>query len=83
VARRSTLKLFEFGERNTLATIYPLAKIGIGTKDISMSNISISLPDDVKAYIDEQIAKAGYASASEYFVALVQREQRQNQAQAA
>jgi antitoxin ParD1/3/4 len=48
-----------------------------------MSNISISLPDDVKAYIDEQIAKAGYTSASEYFIALVQREQRQTQAQAA
>jgi Arc/MetJ-type ribon-helix-helix transcriptional regulator len=30
-----------------------------------MRNISISLPDDVKAYIDEQIAKAGYASARE------------------
>lgn len=41
-----------------------------------MGNIGIFLPDDVKAYIDEQIAKAGYASASEYLVALIQREQR-------
>ena len=45
-----------------------------------MSNISISLPDDLKAYVDEQTAKAGYASVSEYFLALVQREQRRNQA---
>jgi len=48
-----------------------------------MVNSSIFLSDDVKAYIDEQIAKAGYASASEYFVALVQHEQRQNQVQTA
>jgi antitoxin ParD1/3/4 len=45
-----------------------------------MSNISISLPDDLKAYVDEQTAKAGYASVSEYFLALVQQEPRRNQA---
>ena len=45
-----------------------------------MSNVSISLPDDVKAYVDEQVAKVGYASASEYFLALVQREQQRSQA---
>lgn len=47
-----------------------------------MGNISISLPDDVKAYVDDQVAKVGYASASEYFLALVQREQQRNQAKA-
>jgi antitoxin ParD1/3/4 len=45
-----------------------------------MNNISISLPDDLKAYVDEQIAEAGYASVSEYFLALVQREQLRHQA---
>ncbi|MGP1386870.1 MAG: ribbon-helix-helix domain-containing protein [Thainema sp.] len=45
-----------------------------------MSNISISLPDDLQAYVEEQIAEAGYASASEYFLALVQRDRHHKQA---
>jgi antitoxin ParD1/3/4 len=39
-----------------------------------MSKINISLPDDLQAYVDEQITKAGYASASEYFSQLVERD---------
>jgi antitoxin ParD1/3/4 len=57
-----------------------ISRIGIRTQDSAKSNISISLPDDLKAYVDEQIAKAGYAFVSEYLLALVQREQQRNQA---
>ncbi|MFQ4140498.1 type II toxin-antitoxin system ParD family antitoxin [Nodosilinea sp. PGN35] len=45
-----------------------------------MSNISISLPDDVQAYVNEQVARVGYRSASEYFLALVQRDRQREQA---
>ncbi len=34
----------------------------------------------MQAYIDEQIVRMGYASASEYFLALVQREQQRGHA---
>jgi len=45
-----------------------------------MSNISISLPDDLQAYVDEQIVSAGYASASDYFLTLVQRDRQREKA---
>lgn len=44
-----------------------------------MSNINISLPDRLKAYVDEQVAQSGYASADEYFLALVLFDQRLRQ----
>ncbi len=45
-----------------------------------MSHIIISLPDNLKAYVDEQVAQSGYASADDYFLALVQLDQRRRQA---
>ncbi|MFZ4675051.1 MAG: ribbon-helix-helix domain-containing protein [Nodosilinea sp.] len=45
-----------------------------------MSNITISLPDRVKSYIDAQVAQGGYASADEYFLALVLLDQQRRQA---
>jgi Arc/MetJ-type ribon-helix-helix transcriptional regulator len=33
-----------------------------------MTTMNISLPDDMKAFIELQIAQEGYASASEYFL---------------
>jgi len=44
-----------------------------------MSNISISLPEDLQTYVDEQITKAGDASASEYFLRLVERDRQRKQ----
>lgn len=40
-----------------------------------MTQISIALPEALKAYVDEQIAKHDYASVDEYFLKLVQRDQ--------
>ncbi|WP_035985137.1 type II toxin-antitoxin system ParD family antitoxin [Leptolyngbya sp. KIOST-1] len=45
-----------------------------------MSHITISLPDNLKAFVDEQVAQSGYASADDYFLALVQLDQRRRQA---
>lgn len=44
-----------------------------------MSHITISLPDNLKAYVDEQVAQGGYAS-DDYFLALVRLDQRRRQA---
>lgn len=41
-----------------------------------MATMNISLPEEMKAFIEAQIAREGYASASEYLRALVRDAQR-------
>lgn len=41
-----------------------------------MTTMNISLPDELKAFIEEQVAQEGYASASEFFRDLVREAQR-------
>ena len=48
-----------------------------------MSHITISLPDSLKAYVDEQVAQGGYASVDDYFLALVLLDQQRRQAKEA
>jgi antitoxin ParD1/3/4 len=36
-----------------------------------MTTVNISLPDEMKAFVDTQMAQEGYASASEYLRALI------------
>lgn len=36
-----------------------------------MATLTVSLPDEVKAFVDAQVAAAGYASAGEYLHALI------------
>jgi antitoxin ParD1/3/4 len=36
-----------------------------------MTTMNISLPDEMRVFIEEQVSSEGYASASEYFRALV------------
>lgn len=43
-----------------------------------MSTMNISLPDSLKAYIDEQVAERGFGTASEYMRDLI-REDRERQ----
>jgi antitoxin ParD1/3/4 len=38
--------------------------------------MNISLPDEMKAFVEEQIAAEGYASASEYLRALIREAQK-------
>jgi len=41
-----------------------------------MVTVSISLPDDMTAFIDDQVSDEGYADRSEYILRLVRYEQR-------
>ena len=41
-----------------------------------MTTMNISLPEDMGAFVEEQAARGGYASASEYFRGLVREAQR-------
>jgi antitoxin ParD1/3/4 len=44
-----------------------------------MSTMNISLPDALKAYVDEQVAGRGFGTSSEYVRELIRRDQdRQN-----
>lgn len=47
-----------------------------------MTTMNISLPDEMKAFIENQLAQEGFASASEYFRSLVREAQRRNAKQA-
>lgn len=42
-----------------------------------MTTLNISLPESMRAFIDEQIAKGGYSTASEYIHHLIWQEQKQ------
>ncbi|HKS92131.1 MAG TPA: ribbon-helix-helix protein, CopG family [Tepidiformaceae bacterium] len=41
-----------------------------------MSTMNISLPDDLRAYVDEHVADEGYASSSEYIRELIRNDRR-------
>ncbi|MEH1969156.1 MULTISPECIES: type II toxin-antitoxin system ParD family antitoxin [unclassified Nostoc] len=41
-----------------------------------MSNINISLPESMKAFIEEQVAEGGYGSVSEYLQELITQDQK-------
>ena len=40
-----------------------------------MSTMNISLPDTLKAFVDEQVAQGGYSTSSEYVRDLIRRDQ--------
>jgi antitoxin ParD1/3/4 len=42
-----------------------------------MATMNISLPDEMKAFVEAQMAEEGYASASEYLRALIREAQKQ------
>jgi antitoxin ParD1/3/4 len=37
----------------------------------TMSTMNVSLPDDMKAFVEAQVAREGYASVSEYLRAII------------
>jgi antitoxin ParD1/3/4 len=41
-----------------------------------MSTVNISLPESMKAYIDEQVSTGGYGTVSEFFRDLVRQDQK-------
>lgn len=40
-----------------------------------MATINISLPDNLKAFVEEQVKERGYSTASEYFRELIRNDQ--------
>jgi len=40
-----------------------------------MSTMNVSLPDSMKAFVDEQVARRGYATSSEYVRELIRLDQ--------
>jgi len=40
-----------------------------------MSTMNISLPDSLRAFVDQQVASAGYGTSSEYVRELIRRDQ--------
>lgn len=44
-----------------------------------MSTMNVSLPDELKAYVDEQVDQGRYGSSSEYVRALIRRDQDRSQ----
>lgn len=47
-----------------------------------MTTMNISLPDEMKAFVESQMARDGYASASEYLRALIREDQKRRARQA-
>jgi antitoxin ParD1/3/4 len=56
-----------------------IAKIKPG--ELSMPNVTISLPDSLRTFVDEQIATKGFGNVSEYFRSLL-RDAQQKQEEA-
>jgi antitoxin ParD1/3/4 len=46
---------------------------------LAMSTMNISLPDSLKAFVDEQVTQRGYGTSSEYVRELIRKEQERNQ----
>jgi len=46
-----------------------------------VTSINISLPDSMKAYIEEQVDKGGYSTVSEYFRELIRQDQKRKAAE--
>ncbi|WP_284616313.1 type II toxin-antitoxin system ParD family antitoxin [Aquabacterium humicola] len=44
-----------------------------------MSTMNISLPDSLKAFVDEQVGERGYGTSSEYVRELIRRDQERQQ----
>ncbi len=44
-----------------------------------MATMNISLPDKLKSYVDNRVAKDGYGTASEYFRELIRQDQQRRE----
>ncbi|NML17233.1 type II toxin-antitoxin system ParD family antitoxin [Azohydromonas caseinilytica] len=47
-----------------------------------MGTMNISLPDSLKAFVDEQVSQRGYGTSSEYVRELIRKEQERQQLRA-
>lgn len=49
---------------------------------LSMTTMNVSLPDELKHFVDGQVSEGGYGSTSEFVRALIRREQHRQQLRA-
>jgi antitoxin ParD1/3/4 len=56
-----------------------LAKFANFSKTFHMSTMNISLPEALKAFVDDQVAGGGYGSSSEYVRDLIRKDQERQQ----
>jgi antitoxin ParD1/3/4 len=62
----------------TLASVEqaaPLAKVCQGRYRNAVSTMNVSLPEDLKAFVDEQVNQRGYGTNSEYVRELIRKDQ--------
>lgn len=65
--------MLHFGLETTWNT--ELAKFCQRTHTYAMSTMNISLPDALKAFVDEQVSQRGYGTSSEYVRELIRKDQ--------
>lgn len=56
--------------------IFAIMQISKPTGKSSMTTLNISLPDAMRAFIDEQVTKGGYSTANEYIHDLIRQAQK-------
>ncbi len=56
-----------------------MARLANSRYSVGMSTMNVSLPDELKSYVDEQVDDGGYGSTSEYVRDLIRRDKDRQQ----
>lgn len=56
-----------------------MARFAMSRYSVGMSTMNVSLPDELKSYVDEQVDDGGYGSTSEYVRDLIRRDKDRQQ----
>lgn len=57
------------------ASYFPLAKFAMGDIFLLMSTMNISLPEELRAFVNSQVSEGAYTSSSEYVRDVLRKEQ--------
>lgn len=57
------------------ASLFPLAKFAMGDIFSLMSTMNISLPEELRAFVNSQVSEGAYTSSSEYVRDVLRKEQ--------
>lgn len=60
-----------------------MAKLVIDSYGDAVTTMNVSLPDDLRVFVDEQVDRGGFGSTSEYVRSLIRRDQDRQQLRAA
>lgn len=64
----------ELAFENVPASLFPLAKFAMGGIFSLMSTMNISLPEELRAFVNSQVSEGAYTSSSEYIRELLRKE---------